>query len=149
MKNDRERGNDRKPERLLPLQLASSPVCACVDKHLTTHIPLVIVEMMTIISSGLGRFLLQQVCRVFRNPKPRCALPRRTGGSDPPDHTLPLSRQRRCLKKQPQDLRGDRGNYFPHPSTNTRRPSVLLSPLLASTTTSRPPWRIYRVQDPQ
>ena len=35
MKTDRERGNDGKPESLLPLRLASTPVCACVDKHLT------------------------------------------------------------------------------------------------------------------
>ena len=40
---------------------------------------------------------------VFLNPKPRSALLRRTGGS---------------VGVQPQNLQGDCGNYFPHPTTN-------------------------------
>jgi hypothetical protein len=53
--------------------IISIPVRACVDKHLATRIPFVIVDMMSISSSRVGGFSVPRVCRVSLNPRPRAS----------------------------------------------------------------------------
>jgi len=72
--------------------------------------------MVTVISSGLGRFPMQQVRRMFLNPQPNMLSHAELGVKTVRVNTFLISPSLlRGCEKRPRDLRCDRGNYFPNP----------------------------------